>query len=472
MSAPSRVTRSGAPAGAAAGAGQSVRRTMPRSATARSDKFVVLVVLWMGFEWCRPPMPMKIPMLISLALLASWLLVPRKDWRPQLVLMLAFFGVSAIGVPLAGNYFSAMMVTRVVGVIIVCIAVPMCQFIDTVPKVHTVISWMLGIFAYMAVWALGHGGNGPGGQWAGMDENYTALFMSMAIAMAYFMLFATKKTWLRIVLVFSAVTMSMAVVIGLSRGGFLGLLAVGVYCWYRSPQKLVGIAAAVLAVVGFLVFAPQSFWDEMSTISDTNEGTADMRLEMWRIAVWQYLDHPLTGVGAGNFPWETFDYETEEQVQKFNRTLGGNVTHSLYFELLAEQGTLGVLIFFGIAWYNGRDLRWIARQTSKASRRALARRRHAPPVLRQLTLAQQHQRMLAAAFLGFFVCSGFVSTLYYSAFWIFTALVVGLRRGVERALAVRPLPEPGSADPSARRAPPAGEVVPDRSASLATLWGR
>ena len=145
----------------------------------------------------------------------------------------------------------------------------------------------------------------------------------------------------------------------------------------------------------------------------------------------------------------------------------------LYFELLAEQGTLGVLIFLGIAWYNGRDLRWIGRQTSKASRRALARRRHAPPVLRQLALAHQHQRMLAAAFLGFFVCSAFVSTLYYSAFWIFTALVVGLRRGVERALAVRPLPEPGSADPGARRARPAdGEVVPDRSASLATLWGR
>lgn len=471
MSATTRTGSSTRVADPSRGPGAPGRRTLAAARPAGADWPIVLVIIWMIFEWCRPPTPFKVPMMISLALMAAWLLSPRKVWRPQIVLMLAFMALSAVGVPLAGNYFSAMMVTRVVGVIIVCIAVPMSQFIDTVPKVHTVISWMLMIFSYMAFYALAHGGNGPGEQWAGMDENYTALFMSMSISMAYFMLFATRSTWIRVLVVIGAIAMSMTVVIGLSRGGFLGLLAVGIYCWYRSPKKLAGVAAAIVAVAGFLVFAPSSYWNEMETISDTSEGTADMRLELWRVAIWQYLDHPLMGVGSGNFPWETYDYETEEQVEKFNRTIGGNVTHSLYFELLAEQGTLGVLIFGALIYYDTRDLRWVARRTRAArglQRSGSPRTRDAG---RQLALARQHGRMLTAALLGFFVCSGFVSTLYYSAFWILTALVVGLRRGVERALDASTPTGPVEAGPSvaAARAPSA---VPDRSASLSTLWRR
>jgi len=371
-----------------------------------------------------------------------------------------------------------MMITRVIGVIIVCIAVPMCQFIDTIPKLHTVISWMLAIFSYVAIWAIGHGGNGPGGQWAGMDENYTSLFMSMSISMAYFMLFATRSTAVRLGVAASAGAMAVAVVIGLSRGGFLGLLAVGGYCWYRSPRKLAGVAAAGVAVLGFLLFAPQSYWDEMQTITDTKEGTADMRIELWRVAVWQYLDHPLIGVGSGNFPWETYHYETPEQVDKFDRTLGGNVTHSLYFELLAEQGTLGILLFGGIVWFNVRDLRWVAHETGRrARRRVRGRTRAAARVRRELELAQQHGRMLAAALIGFFVCSGFVSTLYYSAFWIITALVVALRRGTERTLAdaaaITAHSGPSDAPASGQHEDaPEPAAAPDRSASLASLWGR
>lgn len=473
MSAPTRSDPQVGPLVSQDAAAPSKRRTGSRRKPAKVDRFVVLAVLWMGFEWCRPPTPFKVPMLISVALLASWLLSPRKHWRPQVKLMVAFMALSAIGIPLAGNYFSAYVVTRVVGIIILCIAIPMSQFIDTIPKLHTVLLWMVLIFAYVGLYALTDGGNGPGGRWAGMDENYTSMFMSIAIAMAYFMMFATRSTLLRIGLVISMGTMIMATVIGLSRGGFLGLVAVGAYSWYRSPKKLVGIALAIAAVGGLVLFAPASYWQEMNTIQDTDEGTSDMRLELWKVATWQFAANPVIGVGAGNFPWETFHYETQEQVEKFQRTLGGNVTHSLYFELLAEQGTVGVLIFLALIYYNARDLRYVARMTEPG--RVARMRRRGPgsaEACRQLTLAHQHGRMLAGALIGFFVCSAFVSTLYYSAFWLVTALVVSLRIGVEGALAMdsgRGAVAPREAKPDDEREP---SVDLDRSASLSGLWSR
>jgi hypothetical protein len=59
---------------------------------------VVLIILWMAFEWCWPPTAFKIPMLISPALLGPWVLTRTKTWRPQTVLMFAFIALSAIGV--------------------------------------------------------------------------------------------------------------------------------------------------------------------------------------------------------------------------------------------------------------------------------------------------------------------------------------------------------------------------------------
>jgi O-antigen ligase len=458
--APGRAARS---VGAAAG---------PRRQRARVDRFVVLAVLWMGFEWCRPPAPFKVPMLISFALLISWLLMPRKSWSPQVKLMLGFMALVVAGIPFAGNYFSAVMIARIVGVVILCIAIPLSQFIDTIPKLHTVLKWMVAIFSYVALYALTDGGNGPGGRWAGMDENYTSLFMSVSLAMAFFMLFAIRSNMMRILIVAAMAAMMMTTVIGLSRGGFLGMVAVGGYCWFRSPRKLIGVAAVFVAVAGLLIFAPQSYWDEMETIQDPNEGTADIRLEMWKIATWQFADHPLMGVGAGNFPWETYNYETPEQVEKVQRTLGGNVTHSLYFELLAEQGTIGVLIFLALIYYNAQDLRFVAHVTDPSTRvGSRAARRLDRESRRQLALARQHGRMLVGGMLGFFICSAFVSTLYYSAIWILTALVVGLRGGVDKLLLEHQAG--GGSEPAAPRpAEPAKIEELDRSASLSGLWAR
>src|SRR5258705_472551 len=112
----------------------------------------------------------------------------------------------------------------------------------------------------------------------------------------------------------------------------------------KSPNKRLMILAAV-AIGGFLlVVAGPSYWEEMSTITDPSEGTADLRLELWKIATQEFLSYPLTGVGGGNFRWRMAEFQSLEQIAKFDRFLMAEV-HSTYFQLLAEMGLAGCIVF-------------------------------------------------------------------------------------------------------------------------------
>ncbi|MGZ9166332.1 MAG: O-antigen ligase family protein, partial [Anaerolineales bacterium] len=63
------------------------------------------------------------------------------------------------------------------------------------------------------------------------------------------------------------------------------------------------------------------------------------------VAIMMFRDHPLIGVGTGNF---------NENYQNYARRLGIEVrrdprsAHSLYLEVAAERGLLGLAVFFAI----------------------------------------------------------------------------------------------------------------------------
>jgi O-antigen ligase len=434
---------------------------------------VAMIILWLGLEYSRPPNPMKVPLMLSLALLAGWLLHGTKRWNPQIVLMLLFVAQMVLMIPFTENNFAARMTTREVLIVIAFIAIPMAHFIDTLRRLQIVLYSWIAFFVYMAVWALGHGGNGPGGASAGVDENYTALFMTMAISLAFFGALTVRRSFIRVALFAFVGLFVMVIVLGASRGGFVGLVAVAFYCWWRSPGKIVSSIGALVALAVFLYFVPASYVNEVKTISDTSESTADARLTFWGIAVQMWADNPVFGVGPGNFPWVSGFYQS---VDEEGSALGMNVTHSLYFELLAEMGTTGVLCWFGILWMNFRDFRFVTQLSSRTQRRAkrLGRRRltgQQRTQLERLRNADAWARALTSATIGFVVCSLFLSTLYYTTFWLLSAMTVALREATIREAAL--LRRSMAAE--SERAPATTSEVRERSrptASLAGLLGR
>ena len=94
-----------------------------------------------------------------------------------------------------------------------------------------------------------------------------------------------------------------------------------------------------------------------------------------------------------------------------------DVTHSLYFELIAEMGTAGVMVIAGLIYFNWRDLGLVKRivnlqrglvAKSKVRLAAQDRTDH----LARMAQSQAYANGLAAAYLGFLVASALPSTLY------------------------------------------------------------
>jgi UDP-GlcNAc:undecaprenyl-phosphate GlcNAc-1-phosphate transferase len=100
--------------------------------------------------------------------------------------------------------------------------------------------------------------------------------------------------------------------------------------------------AGLLAAIGDPVDKVRSEWNAFKELeSDDDEqsrltGAGGNRYDYWRIAVEQFRDHPLAGVGAGNY----------ESTYFLERRTDENVTqpHSLEFQTLAELGLVGAAL--------------------------------------------------------------------------------------------------------------------------------
>jgi len=308
--------------------------------------------------------------------------------------------------------------------LLIGICIPLINFTDTLPKLRHVVNALLGIFLYIAVYAILNAGYGPAGAAGGQDENYVAAAMNLAIPLAWFSVFAAKTKWKKLCFASLVCLYVLAIVVGQSRGGFVGLLCALGYSFMKSPNKRLMILAAV-AIGGFLlVVAGPSYWDEMRTITDTSEATADLRLEFWQIATREFLSYPLTGVGGGNFRWRMPEFQSLEQIAKFDRILVAEV-HSTYFQLLAEMGLAGCIVFGVILFRTYRDYRQVESLSDKAVERAMEQGDNASN--EDWKWIQNYGRGLMAGLLGYLASVAFLSALYYSHLWIAVSLMVALR---------------------------------------------
>jgi O-antigen ligase len=154
-------------------------------------------------------------------------------------------------------------------------------------------------------------------------------------------------------------------------------LAWGAASWTRA-RSLTGLRArlparALLALTALVVVAlvvrvgspvdeVTSGWDDFSSLNPGEETAARFtsadgyRYDLWRIALNQFEDHPLRGVGSGNYV-STYHRErrTNEDVQQ---------PHSLELQTLAELGIVGALclaMFVGAAYAGAARWRRVAR---------------------------------------------------------------------------------------------------------------
>lgn len=408
----------------------------------RGGLLFFFLLVYLVLEYARPAEMLHLPVIISVVLFLGWLARSEKKWNGQTKAFLALLALMAWGTLFAPNDYWAAMTTRTFAILFFGTCIPLMHVADSVRRLRILVVTWVGTFAYVGIYAALHDGFGPGGVDAAQDENYIGVAMSIAFAFAYFAVLAAKRGVAKALGLAACGVFITATMAGASRGGFLAMSAVVLYCLGVSPKKKQAFMVGGLLCLVVLLVTPETYWDEMASMIDPREPTVALRLEVWTIAWRMYLANPVTGVGPSNFRWNSPAYQSERQYEKFGRGLIMH-THSMYFELLADLGTVGGILFVWILLRNILDIRWVVkRATERLARMAGADDRQA----RETRAARYYALAIGGSLLGALVGGVSLSFLYFTYIWVLSAMAGALRNAtagwaMSADQPVRPEPE-------------------------------
>lgn len=341
-------------------------------------------------------------------------------------LLVAFLVLMVIGTPFATNRFYAFMATRDFALFLFGAVVPLMCFVNTYERLRVLVSFFVLLHIPLALYCIKNNGFGIG-SFLG-DENDFCLALNVILPYAFFSLYIFRKVTQRIYLIATIGLLLFTITSTLSRGGFVGLVAVALACWLISPRKMMSLIglAAICAIVA--TFVPDSYWAEMKTIetsTDEND-TGAQRLYYWGMAWRMFLDHPILGVGPTNYQWNSFQYESADQVAR-GLHVWGKGSHSLYFTLLPEEGLVGAAVYLALIVTGIRNNSRIRKTYRRLSSRGLA-----PELADRLYALNILSRANDVATLGYLVSGAFLSVLYYPHFWLQVGFGVAISRIFDR----------------------------------------
>lgn len=392
----------------------------------RLDFPFLLVLLYLFIEYGRPQdwlpaLEVLHPGALVLGAGIVALLIKRPTSLPKVgVYIIVWIGLMAIGIPFAYNNYAAFVTTQDFALFVFGAVLPIMVFLDSFRKLVIVLRAWIFMHVPLALYGILHQGVGIG-SFLG-DENDFCLAINVVLPYAFWYLLVTPSWTEKFVLSASIIVFLSAITSSMSRGGFLGLLALGGFYWLRSSRKLLGIVM-VVALVGLLwIIAPSSYWDEMRTIETSQEesDTGYARLYLWRMAWEMFLHNPILGVGPKNYGYMNQFYEIDYEKGK-GVHFWGAVSHSLYFTILPEEGLVGVILFLLIVVHAWKDRAQIRRSYRLRDRKAES------SDLEQLTNMYYLGITMDASLITYLVTSAFITTLYYPHFWILTGFSAALK---------------------------------------------
>jgi probable O-glycosylation ligase (exosortase A-associated) len=154
-----------------------------------------------------------------------------------------------------------------------------------------------------------------------------------------------------------------------ARTGLVCAAVLGVLLLRSVKYRFVYMGAASLAMMAAVPFLPASFTERMGTITaHQGDQSASTRVAVWQWTIEYAQDHPLGG-GFDAYRANSFTYQTRSVSGEGNNqsvayrtvTESGRAYHSSYFELLGEQGYVGLalwLVLQGLGLWHMERLRW------------------------------------------------------------------------------------------------------------------
>jgi O-antigen ligase len=256
------------------------------------------------------------------------------------------------------------------------------------------------------------------------DANELALVLVPGLALAFFALRGARSTLERWWLVGSATVMAFALLETGSRGGFIALGVAFTVALVLGGRERTRVLAALLGFGGLAImyFAFAAPAELRGHVADFTTGGGSGRTDLWAIARQVAADHPVLGVGIGNFEAVEAEYASQANLPSIDLVIDEpHVVHNTYLELLAELGVVGFTCFValvaGAVVLGWRAVRSFARAGA--------------------TDLELLARGLLVGLGGMLAASFFLSAEYEKQLWLLLGFAVALAGIAERAMPTR-----------------------------------
>lgn len=197
------------------------------------------------------------------------------------------------------------------------------------------------------------------------DPNELAALILPGLVFAVFLLALERGLGLRLFLSASCLVFLSTILLTQSRGGIvaLGVVIVAGLVFggpIRGRIAAAGLALGSIAVVVFVLISPPS---SLARLGSFTGGGGTGRLDLWKVATEVIGNHPIAGVGAGNFPVVEPRYAASAgNLARVDLVLDKTkVVHNAYLNIMTDLGFVGFLAFLvligGIVYSTVRSVR-------------------------------------------------------------------------------------------------------------------
>ncbi len=206
------------------------------------------------------------------------------------------------------------------------------------------------------------------------DPNFYSQILNAVMVLALYRFISEKKFLLKLIAGICTFLLLFVVINSYSRGSFMAMImvfAITVIERGINIKKLIMIALTIFFVIPLLMpFLPKGFSERMETLSVFTDDEASVhqdgsfqgRTSEMLSGLLMFLDSPFLGIGVGNYEGTYHDYAKRLGLE---RRTEERQAHSLYVEIIAETGALGLITFLGVIIALFIGLNAVRRQTKK-----------------------------------------------------------------------------------------------------------
>lgn len=215
-----------------------------------------------------------------------------------------------------------------------------------------------------------------------VDPNFFAMAQGVGACLAVALMLGSSGAAGRLLWAVAAGAIALSAALSMSRGSLAALAVGAVVLLLAAPSRRVRLQLGALLLAAALLVAVVAGEALAARIERLEEDRAAGRETVWQVALQVFREHPVAGVGAGNFivvyldalqrtpgvPIEMLprDADTEEQAK---------VAHNTYLSVLSETGLVGLGLFlpgFVLSFFALVRARWLGAVGLAYGDRALA----------------------------------------------------------------------------------------------------